>query len=77
MAKDSEKIFLKMKYDEETDTLRIIDSMRGKPKYDATDVEYIYASVDDVLKIKSTLLVLETANVPPIIKTILKSSLGH
>lgn len=69
MAKDNEKIFLKMKYDEETDTLHIVDSMRGKPKYDATNVGYIYASVDDVLKIKSTLLVLETANVPPIIKT--------
>ena len=69
MSKD-EKIYLIMEYDEDTETLHIIDSTRGYPKNVSQDK--VVASVDDVLKIKSTLLVLETTKVPPIIKTILR-----
>lgn len=69
MSKD-EKIYLIMEYDDDTETLHIIDSTRGYPKNVSQDK--VVASVDDVLKIKSTLLVLETAKVPQIIKTILR-----
>lgn len=69
MSKD-EKIYLIMEYDEDTETLHIIDSTRGYPKN--VNQDKVVASVDDVLKIKSTLLVLETTKVPQIIKTILR-----
>lgn len=69
MSKD-EKIYLIMEYDDDTETLHIIDSTRGYPKNVSQDK--VVASVDDVLKIKSTLLVLETTKVPPIIKAILR-----
>ena len=70
MSKD-EKIYLIMEYDDDTETLHIIDSTRGYPK-NVDHQKYVVASVDDALKIKSTLLVLETTKVPPIIKTILR-----
>lgn len=61
-----DKQIIKMKYDEDTDMLHILGTVNEKPIHED---EYIYATIDEVIKLKSTAVFLETLDVPQIIRS--------
>lgn len=68
------KQIIKMQYDDETELLHIVDTVPDKPDIDDG---YIYATIEDVLKIKSTMIKLDTRNVPQILLTFLDRKYGY
>lgn len=60
------KQLIKLKYDQDSELIRILGCVDNKPN---EDDGCIYATIDDVIKLKSTGVLLESMDVPQIIKT--------
>lgn len=60
-----DKQLIKLKYDMDNDMIVIVGTVDKKPE---EDDGFIYGKIDDVIKLKSCSVLLETENVPQIIK---------
>lgn len=64
-----DKQLIKMSYDRDADMLHIVDTVDSAPEQEDN---YIYATIEDVARIKSTMIMVDTTNIPATLKTILR-----